>query len=150
MTPHAHVTLEGTVAVPLPPHEAFELFTPSGERRWAAGWDPSFPAAPADETRPGTAFQTGDARLVTWVVVACERPSSITYANVSAGERAGLVRVVCAPAGRGATTATVTYEMTALSDEGDTALHAFAAHYEHYMEHWQDAIASAVAAPATR
>ena len=34
------VVLTGAVAVAAPPCEAFELFTPEGERRWVDGWDP--------------------------------------------------------------------------------------------------------------
>ncbi len=147
MTRYARVRLEGTVAVPLAQSDAFELFTPSGERQWAEGWDPSFPAAEQEETKPGTVFQTTHHHLVTWVVVACDRPRSITYANVSENNRAGLVRVVCEP-NHGTTTAKVSYDMTALSDDGDAALHEFAAYYQQYMRQWQDAIAAAVAASA--
>jgi polyketide cyclase/dehydrase/lipid transport protein len=144
MTEFTRVRLEGTVAVPLSPAHAFELFTPSGERRWVQGWDPTFPAPSDDETRPGTVFRTAQRRRVTWVVVARRRPHSITYANVSEDDRAGLVQVRCEPDGSGATTARVSYEMTALSDDGDAALHEFAAQYQQYMQHWQDAIAAAV------
>jgi hypothetical protein len=147
MTARAHVRLEGSVAVPLPQAQAFELFTPSGERRWAAGWNPMFPASGEDETRPGAVFQTRHRHPVTWVVVACDRPRSISYANVSENDRAGLVCVRCRPSRPGTTTAKVGYDMTALSDDGDAALREFAANYEQYMRHWQDAIATAVPAP---
>lgn len=141
---HLHVRLEGTVAVPLSQPDAFGLFTPSGERRWAEGWDPSFPAFEPDETRPGTVFQTERQHLVTWVVVTCDRPRSITYANLSGNDRAGLIQVCCCSSQGGTTTARVSYDMTALSDDGDAALHTFAAQYEQYMTHWQDAIAAAL------
>jgi hypothetical protein len=146
MTGLARVQLRGTVAVALAQPDAFELFTPSGERRWVTGWDPTFPAAGADETRPGTVFATAHRRRVTWVVVACDRPRSIAYASVSDDDRAGLVRVGCDPHGSGATTAAVSYDMTALSADGDVALREFAAHYEQYMRQWQDTIAAAVRA----
>jgi hypothetical protein len=145
VTGHAHVHLEGAVRVPLNQSDAFELFTPSGERRWAAGWDPSFPASPADETNPGTVFRTRHRHHVTWVVVACDRPRSITYCNVSENDRAGLIHVSCEPEHEGTTTAHVTYDITALSDDGDASLHEFAANYQEYMKHWQDAIGAAVA-----
>jgi hypothetical protein len=150
MTPHAHVHLEGAVPVPLSQADAFELFTPTGERRWAAGWDPSFPAPAPDETRPGTVFQTTRQHTVTWVVVACDRPRSITYSNASGNDRAGLIRVSCEPNRDGTTTAHVVYDITALSDDGDASLREFAAHYEQFMQHWQDAIARAVAPPGRR
>jgi hypothetical protein len=36
-------TATGTFTLAIPPHEAFRLFTPTGERVWAHGWDPHFP-----------------------------------------------------------------------------------------------------------
>lgn len=147
MTSRTHVRLAGTVSIRLAPSEAFELFTPTGERRWAAGWDPTFPAPGARETTPGTVFQTKHSQPVTWVVVGCEPGQSITYANVSEGDRAGLIRVSCEPNQDGTTTANVTYELTALSDEGEARLHQFAAHYEQFLAHRQGAIDDAVSNP---
>jgi len=141
MTARVRVHLEGTVPVALPQSEAFELFTPTGERRWARGWDPSFPAPVPDETTPGAVFETRGHRPTTWVVAACERPRCITYANVSERSRAGLVRVCCEEDRDGTTTARVTYDMTALSEDGDASLSEFAAGYQQFMEHWRDAIA---------
>jgi hypothetical protein len=140
MTPYTHVHLKGSVSIPLAPSDAFELFTPSGERRWATGWDPSFPVPPADETTPGTVFQTKHSGPVTWVVVDCEPHRSVTYASVSENDRAGLIRVSCEPYDDGTTTANVTYDMTALTDDGDARLHQFAAHYQEFLAHWQSAI----------
>ena len=42
--------LTGHITVPLPPGEAYPLFTPRGEQAWAHGWHPSFPAAAPDDT----------------------------------------------------------------------------------------------------
>ena len=146
MTSFAQVHLEGTVSVPLTPSDAFELFTPSGERRWATGWAQSFPAPRPDETTPGTVFQTKHSGSVTWVVVDCQPHRSITYANVSENDRAGLIRVSCEADDDGTTTANVTYEMTALTDDGDARLHEFAAHYQRFLAHWQSAIEDALSA----
>lgn len=140
------VRLRGTVEVQLPPAEAFELFTPSGERRWAHGWDPRFPSPPEDETEPGTVFETDSHGPLTWVVTTREPQRSISYAVVAPGIRAGTVAVECAPHGATATNATVTYDMTALSEAGERWLTDFAAGYDSYMEHWAHAIESAVKA----
>lgn len=80
---HHRVRLRGTVAVQVPPAEAIELFTPSGERRWAEGWDPSFPAPVADETEPGTVFETDAHGSLTWVVVDRENGRRMRYAVVA-------------------------------------------------------------------
>jgi hypothetical protein len=136
--------MQGTVAVPVPAAQAIELFTPSGERRWADGWDPSFPAPAADETEPGTVFETGGHGSLTWIVVARESGRSIKYVVVAPGIRAGTIEVGCADDGSGATTATVTYDMTALSADGERWLAQFAAGYDRYLAHWCHAIAAAL------
>jgi Polyketide cyclase / dehydrase and lipid transport len=146
MTRYARAHLEGTVHVALAPDDAFGLFTPSGERRWAEGWDPSFPAAAAveDETEPGTVFQTRHQQNTTWVVVACEPGRSIAYANVSEDDRAALIRVTCQPDDDGTTTAHVTYDVTPLSDTGAARLAGFSERYQDYLAHWTEAIANAL------
>jgi hypothetical protein len=148
MAPFERVNLAGAVRVPLAPEQAFALFTPSGERRWAEGWDPSFPASAADDTEPGTVFQTahGHGQTETWVVVAREPERSMTYANVLPGERASRITVVCEPDGNGATIAKVSYQLTPLSKSGAKWLKHFTAHYPQFMKHWETAIARALTA----
>ena len=140
------VRLEGSVRVALAPADALGLFTPSGERLWAAGWNPRFPAAAEDETAPGTVFTTDhDDVTTTWIVVARDRERSITYSNVSEAGRASLIRVSCEPGPDGTTSATVSYDITALNESGAAWLHEFAAGYPQYLEHWEHAIAAALA-----
>jgi hypothetical protein len=86
---HRRLLLRGTVAVQLAPSEAIELFTPSGERRWVHGWDPSFPSPTADETDLGTVFVTDAHGPLIWVVVGGESGRSMKYAVVAPGVRAG-------------------------------------------------------------
>lgn len=141
---HRRIRLHGTVAVQVPPAEAIELFTPSGERRWAHGWDPSFPAPTADETEPGTVFETRGHGPLTWVVIGRESGRSMKYAVVAPGIRAGTIEVACADDGSGTTIATVTYDMTALSADGERWLAEFAAEYDGYLDHWRYAITTAI------
>jgi hypothetical protein len=47
--------LTGRIQVPLPPEEAFRLFTPRGAQDWVHGWRPHFPA-PASVTCSGVAL----------------------------------------------------------------------------------------------
>jgi hypothetical protein len=139
------VRLSGVVPVALPADEAFAFFTPSGERAWAQGWEPEFPASSEDETEPGTVFEVAhDGRRSTWVVAACVPGRSITYARTTVSDRAGLVRVECAPAGDGTTDARVTYDLTALTEDAEQVLEEFAASYAAFLEHWRVAIAAAI------
>lgn len=145
MTKNKRVRLEGTVKVALPLAEAFEMFTPSGERSWAHGWDPRFPAEVVDETEPGTVFLTEHERgSAIWTVVGRRQGSEITYSSVRPGERAGLVSVACEAFDDESTTATVRYDMTALSEQAETPLEHFAEGFSAFLAHWQEAIDQAV------
>jgi hypothetical protein len=124
-----NISCTGRVRVALPPDEAIELFTPEGERRWAEGWDPSYPG---DDDG---VFVTG---ATTWVTV--ERGARTRrYAQVAPGVKAGTVSVRCEPDGEH-TVATVGYELTALGPEADLA--AFAAEYDEFLAGWEREIAA--------
>ncbi len=129
----------------LPPPAAFLLFTPTGERAWADGWDPQFPVAVADETEPGIVFTTAHGgRQTTWVVVRREAGVAITYSRLTPGDRAGLVSVALEPLPTGST-ATVVYDLTTLASERNSEVQSFADHFDGFLAGWQDAIARALA-----
>jgi hypothetical protein len=122
---HSH-----TLRVPLPAERALHLFTPVGERAWAPGWDPRFPAGEqGDGGAPGTVFVTGES---TWIVVDRE-PRRVRYARVTPGVRAGTVEVRIRPDGAHAL-ADVTYETTALGDDP----------FDPEIAHWEEAIRAAL------
>jgi hypothetical protein len=141
------VRLTGTIRVPLPPKHAIPLFTPTGERAWATGWDPRFPSPVTDDTEPGTVFQTDHAgRRSTWTVTRHDPGTTIQYATTTPGDRAGLVTVACAAEEDDTTTVTVSYDLTTLAPEANADLDRFAAHYPHLLDQWQQAIAQAITA----
>ena len=128
----------GTFHVAKPAPEAFELFTPSGERRWAPGWDPRFPEPPADETAPGTVFTTlHSGHETVWVVTAREQGGFIAYARVTPNERAGTIEVRCVDLGDGTTRVEVTSDLTPLDG---AKLESYAA----YLSRWERLIAEVV------
>ena len=133
--------LTGRIQVGLPPDEAFRLFTPRGERTWMAGWQPRFPAVAADDTEPGTVFETSShGQTTVWLVLHRQWGKRISYARVSPGDRAGTVTIVVYPIGSHSEV-DVTYELTALTDAASTGLREFADDYPAYLQSWQDAIA---------
>ena len=137
--------LTGRLRVALPPREAFRLFTPRGERDWAHGWEPRFPAAAPDDTEPGTVFETAaHGQHTTWLVTEREPGSRIGYARVSPGHQAGTVTVRLTAAGDGSEVE-VTYLLTALSEAARPQLADFADGYAAYLRSWQDAIAALIA-----
>jgi hypothetical protein len=140
-----HIRVSGTIHVPLPRVEAFTFFTPTGERAYVDGWDPIFPSTVADETEPGTVFQTDHTGAqTTWIVVWRRRGEKIEYARVTPGDRAGIVSVSCSDAGDGTTSARVTYDLTALTPDANAALDQFADDYPDFLERWRQSIAHAI------
>jgi hypothetical protein len=139
--------LTGRVAVAAPAEEAFGLFTARGERDWAPGWDPWFPAGVADDTVPGTVFTTeAHGATTVWTVTACEPGRSISYARVTPGDRAGTVAVVVTGGGD-RSEAEVTYALTALTGAAEADLDAFARDYPAYLRSWEEAIANHLGRP---
>jgi hypothetical protein len=141
-----HVVLTGVVAVAAPPGEAFELFTPEGERRWCDGWDPEWVEPSTGTLLPGAAFCTTHAGEETvWLVVDVDRAAGrVRYVRDTPGSRIGSVEVRCAPAPGGGTVARVTYDLTALSPAGQEYLAEFEPGYAEMLASWERDIAQAL------
>lgn len=139
--PHPRrVRCSGTVRLPAGLAAPLDLFTPEGERAWAAGWDPSYPAPAADDSEPGTVFQTRHGTHPgTWIVASREPGRSIRYTRVIADQDAGTVTVTL----DSETQLTVSYDLTALSEPAAAHLAQFAASYPEFLAHWEQAIAAA-------
>jgi hypothetical protein len=140
----ARVVCRGRVRVPVSAERALHLFTPRGEREWAKGWDPIFPAESHDDGAPGTVFVThadGGGQAI-WMV-AHRTEHSRCYARAVPGVWAGTVEVRCEPAGS-QTVAHVTYDLTALDDSERPRLREFAARYDAFLHEWEHALAAAL------
>jgi hypothetical protein len=133
--------LSGDLHVGLPPAEAFPLFTARGEERWVEGWAPRFPGPVEDDTAPGVVWETrqGDEHTI-WLVLDSDRGRRVSYARVTPHDRAGTVTVELAEAADGGSDVTVTYVLTALTDEADASLSTFAAGYTEFLTGWATAI----------
>ena len=128
------------ITVDLPRDEAMALFTPEGERRWADGWDPRYPAN-ARREGPGAVFVTEHGgHSTTWIMVD-QRPDCIRYARVADGMTAGTIAVDLVGASERSTRVRVTYDLTALTPVGETWLESFEAGYDAFIESWSAEIA---------
>jgi hypothetical protein len=137
--------LSHRIHVALPTEQAFRLFTPCGEREWAHGWDPTFPALTTDDSEPGTVFETGiHGHRCTWLVTDRVWGRRIAYAQVIPGERAGRITVTLKVT-EGGSEVEVVYELTSLSEAGAQHLKQFADGYGDYLQSWQAAIAACLA-----
>lgn len=137
--------LTGRIRVALPPDQAFGLFTPGGEEDWADGWQPCFPDPAADDTEPGTVFETrAHGQHTIWVVTDRQPGTRISYARLTPGWQAGTVTVSISAAGSHSEVK-VTYRLTALTDEAARHLGDFAGTYPAFLRSWQDAITTGLA-----
>lgn len=141
--------LSDRIYVALPAEKAFQLFTPRGEREWAHGWDPAFPAPSLDDSEPGTVFETdAHGHRATWLVTDRVPGRRIAYAQVIPGERAGRITVTL-DATEGGSEVEIEYELTPLSEAGAHHLKQFADDYGDYLRSWQDGIAACLEKRAT-
>ena len=132
-------TAEITLA--LPREQAMAMFTAEGERRWAAGWEPHYPE-PGRREGAGAVFITGHGdHQTTWIMVD-HRPDGVRYARVAHGITAGTVAVDVLASDEQSTRVAVTYDLTALSPEGERWLAGFDSHYDAEITSWANDIAS--------
>jgi hypothetical protein len=103
------------------------LFTASGERAWAPGWDP---------VGDDDCWQTHGHGTVTYWLTVDRSPTSARYARVTPGDTAGTVAVSCAADGE-STTVNVTYDLTAIGPAGEHRLPAFEQGYADMLLAWQ-------------
>lgn len=142
----ARVECSGTVGTTLAAEEAFRLFTPEGERDWAEGWAPAYPAGDLPSPAPGLVFTVErEEGTSTWVVTRFEPDERrASYAYVLPGRRAAQVEVEVEAREDGGSVARVTYRITSLRPEEDPAVRAFAAAFDDFLAGWEEAIRSSL------
>ena len=120
------VSHTGTLRVTPPPEHAFQLFTAPGEKLWIDDWDPVILSG-GDGRERGAVFVTDVAdNKAYWVVVDYDADAlHARYARIAPRTHAGTVEVVARSDGAGMTEVDVTYELTALTEEGKGQLATF-------------------------
>lgn len=133
------LTLRGQVLVRAGLDEAFELFSPEGERWWVPGWDPEY-LHPADGAwERGQLFRTREeSGEAVWVVSGLDRSGHRSeYHRVEPGHWVARVEVGCRAAQDGATEVTVAYSFFGLSEAGNREIATMnQADYDAKMERW--------------
>lgn len=138
----ASIDRSGVVSVPLPPAEAFPLFTPEGERAWVPGWVPTYPiptqsADDPPEPYAGLVFVTLDDEAPrTWTVTRYDADAHrVSYAYTRTGRVAAMVDVAVDRDGQ-SSVARVRYRMTALAPSAEVEVRSFAAGYPNMLAGW--------------
>ena len=135
----------GSFELPLPPGEAFDLFTAEGEKDWVPGWSPTILGDLPQH--PGLVFLTeSNGQQVIWTVLESD-PATLThrYSRVAPGHTAATVEVRLRPSGTGCTVH-VSYDLTALSPEGEAALDGYAdPQFGETMEKWRSLVGEMLA-----
>ncbi len=138
-----HTDRAGVVPVALPFADAVPLFTPEGERPWAAGWDPHYVHPLGVGAGEGLVFQTTDKGMetATWVQTRYEPAAGLaSYVYVVPDHHTAMVDVRVTPDGEDRSQASVRYRMTSLSSGADEFVRAFGDAYEQEMVDWAEAI----------
>jgi hypothetical protein len=137
----AHQTRSATVRLDAPPEQAFEMFTPLGERAWAEGWDPEFLHPVDGEPCEGSVFVTrAGGRETIWTTIAHDPPGRAAYSRVTPGLHAVIVEVRLRDADDGGTLADVSYTFTALTPAGNDAVMEMVDGFAGWMEDWASSI----------
>lgn len=138
-----HVRRTGSFELPLPPDEALPLFSPEGERAWVPEWTPEYLHPPGGAPAPGLVFRTrAGGELTLWLVLRYDSEAlQAEYVRVAPGSRMGTVVVRCRGIEGGHTRVEVTYELTALSEEGNRVLESLTERaYSEMLADWRDRI----------
>ncbi|GAC1497057.1 MAG: hypothetical protein NVS1B6_02550 [Steroidobacteraceae bacterium] len=130
----------------------FPLFTPCGEREWAADWDPVILSGAKER---GSAFITRNHldQTSTWIVIEYNPTEArVSYARLAHGSNIGLVDVICTEPASGGTDVSVAYTLTPLQAGAEACVDDFLdpQHYARTIEEWKAAISAALAAQSAQ
>lgn len=124
--------------------DTFKLFTAEGEKLWVKGWEPEFYYPETNRTKEGAVFVTsmhGDKKTIWTCVELDETKSSVKYVRTIPGNNTAIVSVKCLRGESDKTIVEVTYEITSLSEEGNTYTEDFIEEqYKNYINSWETEI----------
>ena len=140
-----HFRQSATIELNGPVNDIFPLFGIMEEKKWTPDWDPT-PVYPATgEIREGAVFRTpghvhGESPL-TWVITRYDPQNHAIVYTVVAANRVIQIAVTCVSIAQNRTKATITYDLTGLSAQGNTiSHHSILNMFAHELRDWQEAI----------
>lgn len=123
---------------------AFPLFTPEGEKAWAAGWNPEYVFPVDGKTAQGMVFRTQHSGPKTWLMTLYDPEHyHAEYANFSA-DLVIQISVHCSSEGK-STVVEVSYVHTALTENGNQLVDEYTQErHDKQMQHWKQSIDEAL------
>lgn len=139
--PHAAASIE--LHLNASADAAFPLFGPVRESEWAPEWSPVwiYPSAPL-QSADGAVFTTSyKAGVATWVMTAYDTDKrTVEYVNFIPGRRVTQISITVRPETAATSIASVSYRVTALSQEGGVFVAYFAKNFPGEGPHWEKAV----------
>ena len=138
------VTHTATIRLQGASDRVFPIFGPIREKEWAPGWNPQvvYPIGP--EVAEGMVFtvEEGEHGTAFWAVTRYDLAARrIAYVNVTPGFLVNRIEIACRAAGDNQTDVTITYQHTALGEDGNQFVaQAGDAMWRKKMAHWGYAI----------
>jgi hypothetical protein len=123
-----HLQARHAITIGLPVAQCQKLFTPAGEELWIDDWKPTYHHPADGRTQRGMIFSTGSGEdLTLWSLVDYEDGEyhRARYMRVTPALRSGYVEVTCAALSPQTTKVEVSYELTALTPDGERSLQAY-------------------------
>ncbi|MEQ1516940.1 MAG: hypothetical protein ABL931_10685 [Usitatibacteraceae bacterium] len=156
MTPNfkpEQATRSKSFQIALPSAQAYNFFTPEGEKQWAEGWSPRYLNSPDGNPRAGLVFTTthGVGETI-WTMTRHEPESGIVeYVRTTPGAWHAIIRVALRASSDAATEVTVAYQYTALSEDGNAYIRNMdTRQYAKFIGEWESEISRALLAKAPK
>lgn len=134
------VELQGGFTLDRPVAEAFDLFSPLGEKLWVPGWSPELLHPPGASWERGLLFRTRDERgEVVWIVTELDRAAHrVEYHRLEPDRYIARVAVRCEPIGDDKTKVHTSYTYVGLSETGNAELAGMTpGSYGQKMQQWK-------------
>lgn len=140
---HRRAKATHTIEIAAASAQCQRFFTPAGEELWVDGWRPTYLVPQDGRTERGMVFTTGAGdEFTVWTLADFDTDAHYArYVRVTPASRCGFVEVRCAAVTEHLTSVSVTYELTALTAQGEHALDAFeGGAFSAMIEGWRAAI----------
>jgi len=132
---------------------AFPLFGPVRESEWASDWSPVWiyppnPYQSADGAVFTTSHKTG---VATWVMTVYDMDKrTVEYVNFIPGKRVTQISITVRPDTAATSIASVSYRVSALSQEGGAFVAHFAKNFPGEGPHWEKAVNDSISRNGVR